>query len=377
MHSPARPSAPRRHGALAAAALLLAFASTYAASSDAAPSCAPPAWLKTVALKRGDDEMIATADAPQGAAARIAARQTLGRRLAAEKGLNILALPQVAPKVNRTVHTDAELAKAVSQAAAYELMGASILRPLKEERVCDKTYVAYAVGRGAWLALLEKTAELGDHVQLALQGRLAAKEQERERDVEAARARETQQALSGTLAAVTRLRASVAALSESGFVNEALRKNLERRLVEIDGLLAPAAGMSSAAEMTALGAKVAPKIQAAERYAVGASDYAKGDFAGAYGPLVTFGDKGDADAQFAVGVMHAYAQGVKRDDAEAMRWLRRAATNRHGPAKVLIGALELGGRDGSPSAANASKWFQAAQDQGWSCELEIVRCVKR
>ncbi|WP_424339039.1 tetratricopeptide repeat protein, partial [Henriciella sp.] len=40
-------------------------------------------------------------------------------------------------------------------------------------------------------------------------------------------------------------------------------------------------------------------------------------------------EQGDAEAQYNLGVMYQNAEGVTRDDAEAVRWLRLAAEQEH------------------------------------------------
>lgn len=54
-------------------------------------------------------------------------------------------------------------------------------------------------------------------------------------------------------------------------------------------------------------------------------------------------EAGYAQAQYALGLLHAEGDGIPRDDAEAARWWRCAAARDHGPA---LAALELAHYDG-------------------------------
>ena len=76
-------------------------------------------------------------------------------------------------------------------------------------------------------------------------------------------------------------------------------------------------------------------------------------------------EQGDVVAQFSLGDMYSYGQGVPQDAAEAARWYRRAAEQGNGAAvQFLVGVLYRDG-DGVPQDyAEAVKWFRLAAAQG-------------
>ena len=59
-------------------------------------------------------------------------------------------------------------------------------------------------------------------------------------------------------------------------------------------------------------------------------------------------EQGDAQAQFNLGLMYDMGDGVPQDDAEAVRWYRRAAEQDFANAQTLLGA----------------KWYRLAAEQG-------------
>ena len=55
-------------------------------------------------------------------------------------------------------------------------------------------------------------------------------------------------------------------------------------------------------------------------------------------------EAGEAEAQYRLGAMYDTGFGVARDDAEAMRWYRRAAELGHAGARNFVGTLYRLGR---------------------------------
>ena len=51
------------------------------------------------------------------------------------------------------------------------------------------------------------------------------------------------------------------------------------------------------------------------------------------------GEQGDADAQYKLARMYAKGEGVPEDDAEAVKWFRKAAEQGHAESQFLLGAM--------------------------------------
>ena len=75
-------------------------------------------------------------------------------------------------------------------------------------------------------------------------------------------------------------------------------------------------------------------------------------------------EQGNADAQYALGMMLLNGSGVTRDDLEAARWMRLAADQGHAPAQYNLGVIYNKGSGVSRDYAEAVLWYRLAADQG-------------
>lgn len=91
--------------------------------------------------------------------------------------------------------------------------------------------------------------------------------------------------------------------------------------------------------------------------------------------------QGNADGEFGVGKMHAAGEGVKRDAAEALKWITRAAEKDHALAiKVLAQAYtkgELGLSEAQRSSPDALRWVRRAADGGDIASLQFLARAHR
>ncbi|MFZ3227813.1 MAG: protein kinase [Xanthobacteraceae bacterium] len=77
--------------------------------------------------------------------------------------------------------------------------------------------------------------------------------------------------------------------------------------------------------------------------------------------------RGDPAAENALGVKYAQgADGLPRDDTQAVDWYRRAATQGYPGAETNLGDMYLSGRGGfDQNALEALSWYLKAADQNW------------
>ena len=77
-------------------------------------------------------------------------------------------------------------------------------------------------------------------------------------------------------------------------------------------------------------------------------------------------EQGHALGQANLGFMYQTGRGVQRDDAEAVRWFRRAAEQGHalGQANLNLGFMYQTGRGVQRDDAEAVRWFRRAAEQG-------------
>lgn len=74
--------------------------------------------------------------------------------------------------------------------------------------------------------------------------------------------------------------------------------------------------------------------------------------------------RGDASAQFRLGVMYGKGEGVPLDYAEALKWYRKAAEQGHVRAQNNLGSMYHGGKGVPQDDAEARKWYRKAAERG-------------
>ncbi len=91
-------------------------------------------------------------------------------------------------------------------------------------------------------------------------------------------------------------------------------------------------------------------------YAEGFAAIQRGDYGVALREMKPLAEQGHADAQVALGLMYFLHYGVAKDDAEAVKWYRRAAEQGNARGQNFLGlSYHLGG--GVPQdLAEAGKW---------------------
>ena len=75
-------------------------------------------------------------------------------------------------------------------------------------------------------------------------------------------------------------------------------------------------------------------------------------------------ERGDARAQFELGLMYSEGEGVLQDHHEAAKWYRLAAEQGFAPAQMSLGLMYIDGRGVSQNILEARKWLRLAADQG-------------
>ena len=87
-------------------------------------------------------------------------------------------------------------------------------------------------------------------------------------------------------------------------------------------------------------------------------------------------NQGAAYAQFNLGVMYANGDGIPENDAEAVKWYRKAADQGHAKAQSNLGVMYYNG-DGVPeNHVRAYVWLSMAKTQGYESAKKGVETVK-
>jgi len=90
--------------------------------------------------------------------------------------------------------------------------------------------------------------------------------------------------------------------------------------------------------------------------------------------LRSLADNGDPKAQYALGSMYRYGQGVPLDYAVAVSWWRKAADRGEIDAQFALGNLYAGGTGVPPNRVQAYMWFDiVASGPGRDWLTDIAR----
>ena len=73
--------------------------------------------------------------------------------------------------------------------------------------------------------------------------------------------------------------------------------------------------------------------------------------------LLPLAESGHAAAQYNIGVMHEWGNGVPQDNSQALKWYKRSAELFHKDAQNNLGALYSKGEGTEQSFVEALKWF--------------------
>lgn len=114
------------------------------------------------------------------------------------------------------------------------------------------------------------------------------------------------------------------------------------------------------------GARVAESVPKPREDALSDANaaYDKGDYAQAIRLLRPIAEKGNALAQYNLGMMHANGQGVPQDFHEAVKWYRLAAVQGNARAQTNLGAMYAIGRGVPQDFHEAEQWWRLAAAQG-------------
>jgi TPR repeat protein len=75
-------------------------------------------------------------------------------------------------------------------------------------------------------------------------------------------------------------------------------------------------------------------------------------------------EKGDADAQYKLGIAYDEGNGVSKDYTEAFKWFRLAAEQGNAHSQFRVGDMYVSGDGVAKNEVEAVKWFRKAAEQG-------------
>ncbi|HYF33705.1 MAG TPA: tetratricopeptide repeat protein [Prosthecobacter sp.] len=77
-------------------------------------------------------------------------------------------------------------------------------------------------------------------------------------------------------------------------------------------------------------------------------------------------ERGDADAQFELGLRLLNGEGVEKNEAEAVTWIKKAADQKHLKAQFLMGAMHQDGLGVPKDQAKAVEWYRKSAENGFA-----------
>lgn len=90
------------------------------------------------------------------------------------------------------------------------------------------------------------------------------------------------------------------------------------------------------------------------------------DYAGAIKEWAPLAEKGDARAQYDMGLLYHTGLGVELDYQVAIMWYQRAAERQYAPAQFNLGSMYDNGEGVPQDYKTAIKWYLFAAEQGYS-----------
>jgi len=96
----------------------------------------------------------------------------------------------------------------------------------------------------------------------------------------------------------------------------------------------------------------------------GLSALSKGNYAAAAKELRPLAERGNAEAQYRIGLMYEFGRGYPVDKAQAISWLRKSAGQDHAAAQQELGVIYATGDGVAKNDAEAVSWFRKSATQG-------------
>ena len=108
----------------------------------------------------------------------------------------------------------------------------------------------------------------------------------------------------------------------------------------------------------------------------GLAAFERGDYATALREWLPLAEQGDVSAQYFLGVMYTYGRGVPQNDAEAVKWYRKAAEQGFAQAQYNLGVMYYFGEGVSVNSIKAYMWWSLAMEQGNELATENLNIIK-
>ena len=109
-----------------------------------------------------------------------------------------------------------------------------------------------------------------------------------------------------------------------------------------------------------------PNLSLAQDFNKGYKAYNAGDYTTAVKEWKPLAEQGYASAQFNLGIMYEYGNGVPKDYSEAVKWYRLSAEQGYAIGQYSLGLMYSNGYGVLKDKAEAVKWLRSSAEQGYS-----------
>jgi uncharacterized protein len=93
--------------------------------------------------------------------------------------------------------------------------------------------------------------------------------------------------------------------------------------------------------------------------------------------LIPLAEHGHPVAQYNIGVMHEWGNGVPQDNANALKWYKRSAERSNKDAQNNLGALYSKGEGTEQNFIEALKWFIISAESGSEGGQKNIQIVEK
>ncbi len=93
--------------------------------------------------------------------------------------------------------------------------------------------------------------------------------------------------------------------------------------------------------------------------------------------LMPLAEHGHPAAQYNIGVMHEWGNGVPKDNSAALKWYKRSAERFHKDAQNNLGAMYSKGEGTEQDFVEALKWFIISAENGSEGGQKNIRIVEK
>ncbi|RLJ22123.1 sel1 repeat family protein [bacterium endosymbiont of Escarpia laminata] len=111
-------------------------------------------------------------------------------------------------------------------------------------------------------------------------------------------------------------------------------------------------------------------VAGSDAYEAAMTSFEAGDYKSAYTSFRDLAEEGVVDAQYYLGMLYLYGQGVRKSDSRGVEWLKQAAGNGSYQAAANLGQMYISGEGVALNETVAIQWLELADKLAKAQNLE-------